>query len=727
VTISGVGGVGKTRLALRVLKSVEAANNGAFLVELASLRDPELLAHTALSALGIPETSARSPESLLIEFFRERDALLVLDNCEHLLDACARLAEDILVACPAMRILATSIQSLGVPGEHVLPLSPLPLPVPGAELTEGSEVIYGALVLFADRARAVLPGFAIHDDNRDQIARLCAKLDGIPLAIELAAVRLKVLTVAELMDRIDRRFDVLTRGGRTAPARHQTLRATIDWTYELCDPHEQHLWARCSVFAGGFGLAAAEAVCSADDLPKDSILDSLSGLVEKTIFGREETAHGLRFSMLETIREYGDAKLAESGRTLAVRERHRGWCTEMLSQATSEWFGPDQQEWSNRLRLDYANLRKAFDFCLTAPGHERDGQYVIGRHWFLWASMNLSEGRYWLERALAATDEPSSERAEALATFGYIATLQGDVDAAAAALRECRELLRTLDDRRLWAYATHIAGLTELLADPAQATELLSQAVRRYEEASAEHELAVAARIQLGLAQIFIGERHRARANFEACRELCGSVGETQAYSYSLYGLGFVDMLDGNLASAATAVRESIKLKRAVQDTVGLSLALDLLGWTLVHAGEHRDAAVLLGAAYRLWDSFGHQLFNSPHWLAHGASAQADARAAIGDRAFDAAFARGRHMTLEQVLAFALQECPADEAAASDPLTAREREVAKLIALGKSNREIAGQLRISQRTVDAHVEHIFAKLGFGTRAQVAAWVAERRG
>lgn len=727
VTLTGVGGVGKTRLGLRLIQDLERRDAKVYLVELASLRDADLLAHTVVSQLKIPERSAKAPLTILTEFLNSRDILLLLDNCEHLLEATAILVNDLLMTCPAVRILATSRQPLGVPGEHLLPIAPLKLPDPAVNLVQGAEEMYGALTLFRDRASAVLTDFAIDDENRTEVARLCSRLEGIPLAIELAAVRLRALSVSELVGRIDNRFEVLTQGGRMVPVRHQTLRATIDWSYELCSTQEQILWQRCSVFAGGFGLAAAEAVGSGPDLPHERIMDTIGGLVEKSILLRGEVAGQARFHMLETIREYGEAKLKEADQQRGTRERHREFCKTLLQSATAHWFSAEQLGVAERLRIEYPNLRKAFDYCLTQPGLAVEALHLVGRHWFLWVCIYLSEGRHWLERAMSASEGwATAERAEMLATFGYVAALQGDHEAAIPRLDECREIVAKLGDDRLRAYATHVTGLSHLFGDPREATVMLADAVDMYTAAGAELELMIAARMQLGLALIFTGAPEDARNHFEACRQVCQDSGEQWEYSYALYGLAFVDLVDGKHGRALDQVRETIGIKRRLQDILGLSLALDLLGWTLAALGEHRDAAVVLGSAFRLWESCGHQLFNSTHWLAKRQEAERVAVAGLGRSGFDKAFGRGHALSLDEALRFAMGEKHRNHARVEDPLTERERQIAHLIALGKSTKDIASQLVISQRTVEAHVDHIFSKLGFNNRSQLATWVAERR-
>src|SRR5260370_148012 len=364
VTLVGVGGVGKTRLGVHAARDVQRAfPDGVFLVALAALTDPALLPHTVIDALAIPEQSSRAPMNILADYLRHRQILLIFDNCEHLLESAAELAAALLRSASGLRVLATSRQGLRVPGEHIMPVPTLPVPAPDVPLVPGFAAQYAALALFAERAAAVVPGFAITAENEAAVVRLCQRLEGIPLAIELAAVRLRVLPVADLATRLDRRFQLLTEGNRTAPERHQTLRAAIDWSFDLCTPAEQLLWARTSVFGASFDLEAAEAICTDATLPPQPILHTLTGLTDKSISIREEHAGHVRFRMLETIREYGQARLRESGTESALKQRHRDWYLKRVEEASAQWFGPQQEGWSTRLLLEHATLRMALRFC----------------------------------------------------------------------------------------------------------------------------------------------------------------------------------------------------------------------------------------------------------------------------------------------------------------------------------------------------------------------------
>jgi len=731
VTLTGVGGVGKTRLALRVARDVRRAfADGVFLVELAALQDPALLPHALIEVLKIPEQSARAPMAVLGDYLRHRQVLLVLDGCEHLLEAAARLSDTLLRSAADLRILATSRQALMIDGEHVHHVAPLPVPDPEVPVA-GPGTQYPALALFAERAAAVVPGFKITPDNEEAITRLCRRLEGIPLAIELAAVRLRALTVHELADRLASRLDLLTGGSRTAPARHQTLTATIDWSYDLCTPTEQTLWARASIFAGSFTLEAVEGVCTDDSLPPAAVLDAVTSLTSKSIFAREEHGRRVRFRMLETIREYGQARLQETGTELALRRRHRDWYLRLVERGTAEWVGPMQEEWATTLQLEHANLRTALEFCLSQPEEVRIGLHMAGLPWFLQLALgSMTESRHWLERALQLDTEPSVERARALCTLGFIALNQGD-PAAGAILEEGHALARQTHDKAVFGYALHGLGVHAMFnGDVAGAVQLFHEALDTYERADVPADPTIRLKITLSTAYLFQDDLDEAFRLLQEARSRCEQRGDRLFLSYALWGIGFVKFARGELDEAAAHLREALRMKRPLRDNIGLAFTLDLLAWTTVAKGEGERAAVLLGGASQLWQSLGAQLFGSKELMARREQFEDEARRLIGDKAFDAAFVRGSELAIDEILAFACQEkrpaIPQQPRRAAAVITRREREIAELVASGLSNKEIAASLVISPRTAEGHVEHILAKLGFNSRAQIAAWVAAQR-
>ncbi|NHU47653.1 MULTISPECIES: ATP-binding protein [Rhodococcus] len=729
VTLTGVGGVGKTRLALRVARDIRRAfPDGVCLVELASLKDPDLLPHTLIDALGIREQSAPAP-LVLTDYLRPRHTLLVLDNCEHILEAAADLVDRLLRAAPKLRILATSRQALMIAGEHVYPVPTLPVPDVDVRLTPGSATQFAAVNLFAARAAAVVPGFEITPDNEHTVIQLCQRLEGIPLAIELAAVRLRVLTVEELAHRLRRRFELLREGSRNLPERHQTLQALIDWSYELCTPTEQTLWARASVFAGGFALDALEAVCSDELLPADTLLDTVAGLTDKSILIRGEQGGRVRFRMLETIREYGQARLREGTSETAVQRKHRDWYWRLIEKAAAEWFGPRQEDWANLLRVEHPNVRAALEFCLARPDEVRVGLRMAGLPWFLWIALGfMPEGRLWLDRALALDQESSPDRVWALGTAAHIAVFQGDETAAAALIDAVQELAVQLDEPKGLAYAAHMRGLRALGSDLSAAIPLLVEALERYGCADVPADYPNSVRPALTMAYVLSGELDRAAGVVEEAYEQCEQAGERWLLSYAMWAKGFLRLLQGELEQAEAFLCEALQLKRFTEDNLGLAFILDVLAWTAAASVDSERAAVLLGASDQVWQTVGVPLFGAKHLLARREQFEDVARQAMGNSRFDTAFARGGQLTVEDMLTFALRERRVSRVGprqADSLLTPREREVADLVAQGMSSKDVAAKLVISRRTVDVHIEHIFAKLGFNSRTQIATWVAQQ--
>ncbi|RSM42697.1 LuxR family transcriptional regulator [Amycolatopsis balhimycina DSM 5908] len=733
VTLTGVGGVGKTRLAVQTAAGLSRAfPDGVWLAELAGLEDPALVAHTVLEALGVPDETGRPAAVRLAGHVRDRRLLVILDNCEHLLDGCATLAHDLLRAAPGLRLLATSRERLALAGEHLWPVSPLPLPEPGCPLPGGGWLRYPALTLFAERAAAVVPGFAVTAENQDRVAEVCRLLAGIPLAIELAAVRLRVLTLAELEAGLGDCFRLPGTVKRGGEPRHQTLLAAIDWSFALCGPAERHLWARASVFAGGFDLAAAERVCAGDGLPVGELPDRLAGLVEKSVLVRETDGDRQRFRLLEPLRQFGRDKLAGSGETAAVRRRMRDHYLALAVRSERAWFGPEQAGIFRRMRREHANLRAALDYSLTVPGEVETGLRLASALWFYWAGCGVfGEGRHWLDRALALAVEPGEARAKALWVNGYVATVQGDKDVAVAMLEECRAYARRAGDDVALAYATHRLGCNLLVGDDvADAKTLLEEAQARYRRLGELNSTVLLAGIELAVVSVFLGDLDRAA---ELCEEACAigaAHGEQWARAYAAYVQAMVALARGDLDRAAAHGRHCLRVKSTFHDLLGIVLAIEVLAWTEAAREHWEPAATMLGSARPIWDAVGFPMFGSRHFGAPHGECVTRTRRALGDGPYEAAFRRGAELGLKEAIAYALGDgcaspspSPSPSLERPTPLTDREAQVAALIADGRSNQEIADRLVISRRTAEGHVNRILRKLGFDSRAQVAAWAA----
>ncbi len=725
VTLTGIGGVGKTRLALRVVQDVRRSfSDGVALVELAPLVDPALLPHATMDALGIREQATRTPVDSLCDHLRERQMLLVLDNCEHMVTAVADLVTEVLRAAPEVRIVATSRQPLRIEGEHVYRVSPLP--APPADSAPGTALQYPSLTLFAERAAAVVPGFMLSSANEEAVTRLCQRLEGIPLALELAAVRLRLMSVEELVDRLDDRFGVLREGNRNLPQRHRTLQAMVDWSHDLCTSLEQTLWARVSVFTGGVGLDALESVCAGDDgLPQGVLLDVLAGLLDKSILLREEVGGVVRYRMLDTIRGYGQARLTERGDQTEVCRRHRDWYLRLVLRADAEWVGADQRGWAERLHEEQANLRRALEFSFADPGEARAGLTLAAIPWF-WGSVgHLSEGRLWLARGLAIEQEPCHERAWALATAAYVEIfLGGRVDPAV--LEEARRLAVQLGDAAALAYATHVLGVLQTMHhdNPLAGVRLLTEALRLYAETGVPSQYPDSTRVELAGAHLFLEEIDEAAAVLDELHERCRRNGDSWNLSYALWGRGYVALLRGDLDDAESELVDALAMKRTLGDNLGVAFTVELLAWTAAARGETDRAVMLLGGVEQLWQlTAGTQLLGPQR-----APFDARARLDLSPAEYATAFEHGQRQRIEETLALALRQratSATEVETAGTTLTRRQREVAEMVATGHSNKEIADTLVISIRTAEGHVESILSRLGFTSRSQIARWVVQQ--
>lgn len=740
VTLHGVGGVGKTRLALRAAAQLgRTYRDGVWLVELAEVHEDELVVHTVAQALGIQDWSSRGVEAVLADYVRDKDILIVLDNCEQVLGGCVKACTVLLDVAPGLRVLATSRQPLGVYGEHVLVVSTLPVPEPSeVDRLAGAEMP-NSVRLFVERASAV--GFQCARGHAVAVAKLCRELDGIPLAIELAAARTRFFSVEEILARIGDRFRLLAGGSRTS-ARHQTLKATMDWSYELCSEEERMLWARMSVFAGGMDLKAAEDICSSADLTPERVLDLTASLVDKSILIRTEvpagngTATRTRYQMLATVREYGLSLLGENEKQ-QLRQRHRDWYLSLAERCAREWFGPDQLEWRARITAEHDNVRAALEFCATQPGQVQAGLRLAGALWFYWTACGfIAEGRKWLDRLLALDSRPTEARATDLWVCSWLASHQGDLAWGRATAERCSALAEELRDQGLAAFGMHLRGVAAMAeGDLAEARELCLQAWSRHRTHDTMTSPMVMSLFQAGLVACLQGEPDQATADVGEVLRITAEVGESWTRSWALVVRGLACWMRGDPNAAVADLRESIGFKARLNDLFGLGVAVEVLAWSYVSLGEHAQAARLFGVLERIWPLVGIPLLGSQQLLDYRKKAEGEARAALGESAFGEIFAETAKLPLEQGLAMTIRgktrSAPAARPEARRqrpgwPLTRRELQVAEAVAEGMSNKAIAAQLVISQRTAETHVEHILTKLDFGSRTQIATWVAAQR-
>jgi non-specific serine/threonine protein kinase len=734
VTLTGPGGAGKTRLALRLGADLRRAYaDGVWLVDLAELADGSLLEYAIAEALAIGGQTDRPLSRLLRDYLADRELLLILDNCEHLLDECAATVDRLLRSAPGLSVLCTSRQALGMVGEAVRVVAPLGVPA-DTVLTMAEAAAYPALALFTDRAAVVLPGFMLAAENVGVVASICRQLDGLPLAIELAVAQLRSRSLAELASDLGHRLSLESRRP-ASPAHHARLRDTFDWSYGLCSPAERALWTRLAVFAG-FDEAGATAVCTGDDLPAEAILDTIVGLVDKSIVVREAAAGPVRYHLLETVREYGLARL-DPAELPGLRRRHRDWYLGLAERFDAEWFGAGQAGWAARIRTEYANLRLALGWCLSAAGEPAAGARLARALQYHWIGGGaLVEGRYWLDRALAANPGPTPERVRILSAYSRVLITQMARPEGAASTAECLELARRFGDPTLLAQAVqdHAIYLLRCGDDLAVAQVALEEALARdtaLDRPAGEGGTMI--RLSLAMALLFQGETTRAAALCAQCRETCAAAGDRWCRSHALVVSALVAQAQGEPGRATGYLRESLRLREALGDTVGMALSIDVLAGPAAAEGDAVRAATLRGAGQRAWHDAGARGGGSRQYQEQDHGTARQAREAMGDEAFEAAFQDGWKLSLDEAVAYALETEPEPEPAArppepepATPLTPREWQVAQLVAEGLSNRQIATRLDISQRTAESHVENILAKLDFVSRTRIAAWVARLR-
>ena len=728
VTLTGVGGVGKTRLAIHVARQVRFAfPDGVYLVTLADLGTPELLPTTVMSALSVAGSASAGADEVADQL-ADRELLLVLDNCEHMAADCAHLVTLLLRRCPRLRVLATSRERLRIDGEVVYVVPPLGLPAEGTRLQPGDMVRYDALALFADRSSALHADRVPDVDDAEAVATLCRLLDGLPLAIELMAGRTATLPVTALADHHDQLPMLSMIGSRSAPTRHQTLRAAVDYSHAQCSESARLLWSRLSVFAGGTSLESVLDVCADDALSRAAVEVALAELVEKSIV----VFDGARYRMLAAIREFGQELLRELGQETAVRAAHRDHFAVMAAGTAGTAWPPASWGRLRRLLADHANLRAALEFCLSDRSESAAGLRMASVLWTFWTGCGLArEGRHWLGELLPTFQEPSTERMTGLWVDGCLAAVDGDHRHALARADECASLAVRLDDRSGAAHATLLRGMARLYGEQTgDAVSDLETAVRLEREIPAPNPFLPTSLLTLGTAGCLAFRFDLARGALAEARGLAHASGEDLLESWSHLFLGLLAVAEGRQDEAVETLRGVLADHRSVDDVGGMSIAVEFLAWAAMDMGDDLRAAELLGVSSGMTAAVA-QLAGSLGLRQWHDAKVAELVRRLGPLTFERAVQRGRHRPLGEAVSFALEEEPTPPQPATDadglPLTRREREIAQLVAQGKSNKEIASQLVISTRTVEAHVQHILVKCGFTSRAQIVATLAQRGG
>ena len=762
VTLTGPGGVGKSRLAVRVAAEIQSDVDTIAFVPLAAVRDPGLVAVTIAGALGItapPPVPDLEAADALRAHLRSRSVLLLLDNFEHVLDAGTLLA-DLLSACPGVVALVTSRARLRVSGEHVVAVAPLALPGPG-EVRAADGDRYDAVRLFVERAKAVHPGFVLSDDNVGDVVEACRRLDGLPLAIELAAARSALLPPAALLARMERRLPVLTDGPRDMPERLRTMRAGIAWSYDLLSAAERGVFRHLAVFAGASALAAVENVAAAGDT---DVLHAIGGLVEKSLLRRDPGEAGdPRVTMLETIREYALDELVAGGEEGTARRAHARYYCRLAVAAEPHLRGPEQQRWRDDLEADLDNFRAALSWTLRESAEPRDaelGLRMVGALWYFWFQRGLTvEGRHWLVRALAAGPGPERDRAQALLGAGTLSWRQGDSATARGYLDESVALWRTVADPAGLAEALHVLGHVrfdqgdypasrDLFAegldgyrragdtigglpligdlglvsyhegDYAAADEVLRESLVLFRRHGLKDRVAGVLNVLGDLARLAGDDRRATELYAESLtlwRELRGTPGTASA----LHKLGQISRSENAPGRAHERLLESFALQRDLGNKQGIAECLAALAGLAAETGRPEPAAQLAAAATALLEGIGVRL--APADEVVFARDLDGLRKRLGTREWDAAWAAGSVLTTDGAALIAA----APPLVGGPALSRREREVSALIAEGLTNRQIARKLSISEKTVGSHIDHIMTKLDLRSRTRIAVWAVER--
>lgn len=707
VSLVGPGGVGKTRLALRA--AVDLARgfpDGAWLVELAETTEPALVGHAALAALDLRDQAATEPVDLLLSYLRDKRLLLVVDNCEHLLDATAQLLTAIMRVAPRVRVIATSREPLSVTGEHVLAVPPLALPTALAQLRQNE-----AVTLFVERA-AASSGFELTGANQTAVADLCRRLDGLPLAIELAAVRTRVLSARQILDRLTDRFGLLTGGGRDAVPRHQTLRTTLDWSHDLLTVPERTLLRRLAVFAGRFTLDDVEPVCAFDGLPAAAVLDVLSSLVDKSLVLKEDVHDVACYRLHETMREYAGLRAGQAGETRTVELR----CAEHYRERVARSVGQARYrlvEWLGWMDLEIDNVRAVLQRHL---GHEDPrGLDLAGLLGWYWITRATSEGVRWLDELLGSGDD------HAVANYvrGFLAVLQSDPATASSVLDRAATAAGRAGQPDLRSQVLSMASIAAQLAgDRTEARRLFEAACA---DAPTDFPTIVALLQARALGGLMQGDLDTARSASAEGAHRSREAGDLYSLGMMLLNLGAVTLIGGDLDASKPLLTESLRIARRIDDRVAQYLLLDVLGCHAAGSGQPRLAARLLGAADTVQTTVGGSVL--PYLAPLLAQAREATRAAIGAPRFRVEFEAGQRLNRHAAIELALDEGADAPGTAPSLLSKRQAEIAHLVADGLSNKQIGVRLLISEHTVDSHIRTILTKLGAGSRAQIAAWLA----
>jgi non-specific serine/threonine protein kinase len=736
VTLTGAGGSGKTRLALKIAHELlEKFNNSVWFIELASLTDPSLISQKIASTLNIREQSNQPLLDSLIYYLSRHPSLLVLDNCEHLIAACAEIANILLQKCADLKILTTSREVLGITGEVTWIVPPLSLPEaqPWRGPTRAQEALdeyqkSESVQLFIDRATTYDPGFELTSKNGAWVAEICRRLDGMPLAIELAAARVRTLSAQQIAERLDDRFGLLTAGSHTAASRHQTLAATIEWSYTLLSEKEQILLQRFSVFPGGGTLKAIESVCIGNGIKKSEVLDTLSQLVDKSLVVTSQISGKKRYSLLETIREFALEKLAQSQEMESTKNRHLDFYLQFVEEAEPKIKGPEELIWYARLEAEHDNLRAALGWALESRNAEAALKLASSLSFFWFVQGHMREGIIWLEKALEKSQGASlASRAKALRFLGglLISSEKKDFDQISKLFKESLELYRKQDNQSGIAWILNQLGVIAMMqGEFNKAKQLLEESLALRKEIGDPWDIAQTLQ---NFAPLSLRQNDYASAREFAEKTITWfqRAGYKRGVVRTSMDLAEIARLEGDSANAVAILTKALPQFLQFGDRWSSAEVLESLATLTIERSKFKQAAQLFGMAEALREKIGMPL----HSFEYG-NYQKDIltlRKNLNETEFSQAWRKGRAIPLEKVIEFVSQEPEMYSSVVKktiEELTAREREAAILIAQGMSNREIADAMTVTVKTVEANVTRILRKLGFDSRVQIATWVID---
>lgn len=740
VTLTGAGGGGKTRLSATVANElVDNSKKRGWFIQFAPLFDAELVPQTIASTLGIHDVKNQSILDNLVENLRDQHSLLIFDNCEHLIDACADTANKILQTCPNIRILATSREPLNISGEVTYAIPPMSLPEqqPWRDPKSGETALSlyqesEAVKLFLNRAALVIPDFELTIENGSWVAEICRRLDGLPLAIELAAARVRTLSVKQIAERLNDRLNLLTGGSRSLPPRHQTLAATISWSYTLLTEDEQRLLQRLSVFSGGATLEAVEAVCSGDNIEKGNVLDMLSGLVDKSLVVANQNSNEKRYFLLETIRDFALEKLGESPEKESTKDGHLDFFLQFTEEAEMKLRGPDRNISVRQLEEERDNIHAALDWALESQNADA-GLRLASSTSFFWADRGYIRERIrWLERALERKQEASpAATAEALRNLGLllITSAERDFDRTDDILKESLKLYQELEDKEGVASVLNFHGFNAIVEeDYALAKQFLNESLALQRELG--NPWGIAQTLQ-NFAPISIveGDLESAKTFTEETIALFQEAGDHHSVTRTLTDYADIARMEGNTKRAMEILTESLsQLAQYREQQWDIYTVLKNIAVLEIEQNNLKRAAILYGAANAIQDNI-KMLSTTSIENELDTKIQTIVKENLGNNEFDQLVERGRSMSPEQVIEFVSNS--SDESASAQAqndrlggLTSREYEAARFIADGKSNREVAEAMTVSVKTVESYVTRIMRKLGLDSRVQIATWVLD---